>query len=541
MSIARATRGTPAFTGNDAAQQLDDYVLHLLRSHAPPPAHMGSLLSASSTDLTRIDSDIAACAAEMRRLKERRNHLVDRRAVLNAHINNLQGLFHPSAIFPPRFWSKYLRSVPPMSTAGCIPPAHPSTLGDGWRKLPYSRYRGIVLCPALWSSPRRINTMMGLLKAALDRSAPGPLYVTIENHIKPAYGPALVLPARHSARWVSATLKCLSSGNLPRLRTLNVEITGPPPAIDLFDDAPRLVELRAEGRINTLSAMPLYLAQRVSCAGVKSAADMARAVRLIAGLLSGTSFKLELDLDSEVQQEVSLSPAPSPISYLTVEVAGELDQGHCRRILGDFFDRMTLSQLKDLELHARRYTQYPLPFPSASFLALCERSAFAVRLRTLDLHDVVISETTLLQCLAALPSLVDLMISDHMRVEGLGINRVLITDSLLRALTRTPDTPCLVPRLGFFACSTRLRFNHNLLIAFVLSRLDQTPTDQSQYMFVFEIREIDEDDGQLSTAVYNRLDAEERLIFTEWSPDERDIMRCAEKSTAGTPVLTTEF
>ncbi|KAJ7141663.1 hypothetical protein C8R43DRAFT_1131281 [Mycena crocata] len=92
----------------------------------------------------------------------------------------------------------------------------------------------------------------------------------------------------------------------------------------------------------------------------------------------------------------------------------------------------------------------------------------------LSLYDVATTDAELIECLSALLQLKRLLISDQQQrgpsddwVPGV----LVVTDTLLTALTLTPGTPSIVPRLSLFDCQSALRFDDNLYLEFLSSRV----------------------------------------------------------------------
>ncbi|KAJ7101945.1 glycosyl transferase family 90-domain-containing protein [Mycena epipterygia] len=187
------------------------------------------------------------------------------------------------------------------------------------------------------------------------------------------------------------------------------------------------------------------------------------------------------DPDAPLAFNLRVPPIVSAISTLIFEIFEEFSPDDARRPLESFIASLTLPCLTSLFLSAIDHPRISLPWPHSQFLSLSERSSFHAHLTKLYLYEVIITESELLQSLAALPALEWLTISDQLAVLPDGTEHLLITDTLLVALTKTPQSPCLIPRLRIFACQSMLKFDDNIYLKFSLSRL-QGEADQAKFI-----------------------------------------------------------
>lgn len=167
-------------------------------------------------------------------------------------------------------------------------------------------------------------------------------------------------------------------------------------------------------------------------------------------------------------------PTTSNVSILKFELLGPLSPDQTRPILQTVLMRLTLPSLAALEFEmpvAEEEVEEDmclhLPWPHPEFLSLAQRSSFRTHLKELYLQHVSITEPELLACLAALPTMERLSISDHQCTDH--GEHLLVTDTLFEAPTWTPDSSCLVPRLSFLDCSTMLKFDYNVYVDYLLS------------------------------------------------------------------------
>ncbi|KAJ7659616.1 hypothetical protein DFH06DRAFT_1326623 [Mycena polygramma] len=113
----------------------------------------------------------------------------------------------------------------------------------------------------------------------------------------------------------------------------------------------------------------------------------------------------------------------------------------------------------------------PLFWPAVKGRALLQRSGSWNTLHSLKLHDVIIEEGDLLDCLAEVPILRYLFLSDHPHLEGVPGNpdHHLVTDSLLTALLPRPAQP-LVPHLAIVDFKILGRFSNDVFTVFAVQR-----------------------------------------------------------------------
>ncbi|KAJ6583289.1 hypothetical protein B0H10DRAFT_2443055 [Mycena sp. CBHHK59/15] len=198
--------------------------------------------------------------------------------------------------------------------------------------------------------------------------------------------------------------------------------------------------------------------------------------------LSDLTIAMTLPTDHEVDGSFNVPPVVSAISTLVFEIHEEFSPDDARRALERFLASLTLPCLTGIFFHAIEYPPTPLPWPHFEFLSLSERSSFHAHLTDLALYEVIITESELLQCLAVLPALVFLSISDQPAVLPDHTEHLLITDTLLAALTKTTESPCLVPQLRIFGVQSILKFDDNVYLKFLLSRL-QGEADQGPLVY----------------------------------------------------------
>ncbi|KAJ7323001.1 hypothetical protein DFH08DRAFT_941716 [Mycena albidolilacea] len=136
-----------------------------------------------------------------------------------------------------------------------------------------------------------------------------------------------------------------------------------------------------------------------------------------------------------------------------------------------FLGCITLRRARVLLLKTE-HTFYPVCWPQTAFLAFSTRSSLHdTLLRVLEIFNLAISGDQLVECLAGLPRVEILSVSDPNHWDAVPDNRqLLINDDLLRGLTWTSDTGlALVPQLHSFACDTFMQFEESSYVGFISS------------------------------------------------------------------------
>ncbi|KAJ7111780.1 hypothetical protein C8R44DRAFT_985275 [Mycena epipterygia] len=337
-----------------------------------------------------------------------------------------------------------------------------------------SLWATIELDNVLWDVPVHAEKVVRLLRCSLDRGSNCLIDLSIANQVnKPAFQPVIDLLASNSERWRSLELHASVSfieafsgirGRLPRLASLNIDIFDQESdVVDLFSVAPNLERV-------TFRQLDFFS----WCSVLMDDAPTLATVLLL--LTHGAEFEFALDIladDASQIPTLNIPPITSQLSTLSIIFTEDFHRPHAHQVLGEIFDRLTLPTLEGLSLQSELYPNPDLSWPHTQFLDFSTRCSLNDHLQYLSLYHVIIPEVELLACLSALPSLERLEISDHQAVPTSGEdNHHLITDSLLTALTRIPDSPCLVPALHSLGVQSLLAFNESLYLVFLLSRLD---------------------------------------------------------------------
>ncbi|KAJ7223144.1 hypothetical protein GGX14DRAFT_557716 [Mycena pura] len=379
-----------------------------------------------------------------------------------------------------------------------------------------SRWHELALnSPTFWSdvhvngicgsTETALAKTIGLLSARLEYSRDTLLsvYLTCESSRQSPARALFRMLAQHSHRWVDFCVACslegldttVLIGRLPSLQKmvlnlpveLKLSISMPPETLKFIDTTPRL---------NNLLLSPYLLSSKarnavVSRKQLRSLAfqlmlpwQFQNAISLLPKLPVTTNLSLVINLNREVFHHKFSDPyfrkfplrfefpsVTASISSLTCITVNNFHPRHMSFTLEQMFDSLTVPQLRQLILACSTYPQLVLEWPHTQFLALCSRSNLGSCLKTLRIAEVRITPKKLLAVLSALPALEVLEVGDVPQVDMETNRRPLINDHILRALTGGPGQDCLVPRLFYLGCVSRLSFTHNLVVDLVTSRL----------------------------------------------------------------------
>ncbi|KAJ7664663.1 hypothetical protein DFH06DRAFT_1188302 [Mycena polygramma] len=493
-----------------------EQVRNLLRSHSPPPAHLTSNVSALAKAVLHYESEIPRLRAELAKAEADYIALKDHSAAVRSLLAPIRRL--PSEILVHIFdqCEHPIRNPPdPVSNAYMLA----GELADVARKplltvsQVCSRWHDIVVgTPTFWNTIRVYGLWLwrtrmssrkttNLMKFALDRSGNTPLTFRIvlsfadsDNYCTPA----LKLLAEHCERWKTVHLCCRPSqipdlrgikGKLPLLETLELEVDDPRPAAvrDLFQTAPRLKTFLIGGRLPpALAALHIPQLQTAGCLS-QQPDQVPAAVSFMSSLPSQVEYRLQLFLGHWRHNKVTgidLPPTSSNIATLSMETCDYFKRPHCVKAFSDIFASLTLPHLRDLKFRSRDAPYSLISWAHPAFLDFSARSSFHDHLHSLSLFDVIVTETELIEALFSLPSLHHLEISDHSIVAGHSVDELLITDTLLSALTLRPELnpPGLVPLLNTLHCRSVLRFDDHRYLDFLLSRRREPASNSAPFV-----------------------------------------------------------
>ncbi|KAJ7779801.1 hypothetical protein B0H16DRAFT_1830175 [Mycena metata] len=506
---------------SDLAQRA--FMRHLVRSNTTtdPPKDLSSTISALLGELARYDVEIS-------RLKDHLQGVELERAALQEYHDDCRCLLAPVRRLPaetlveifrlavqeartpdihrtfisPRMAMADLANAPLLALSRVCTMWHDIAIGTP------SLWEMIQVDSALWATPATSTRMMDLLRVALERSKGFSLEICIFGREEEPYDPALQLLAQHSERWRSLKISGTNfdlgplvqmKGRLPQLESLS--LWGKVLSLDgVFDSTPRLVGAQLACTPETweiFAKLPLHQLQSLMCMEALGYAAMLGfgalpALSLMPHLRPLADFKLQLALlDPNFDfHTLVLPPITSAIGTLLLEFDEGFTPTSVGQTVAKILECLTLPHLTLLQMVSEEHPDLPIPWPQPEFLALAGRSSFHSHLLRLHLWHVVITEAELLECLAALPSLERLTVSDHLAVYNDGVEVQVVTDRLFAALTlaaptnSNPDadadtTPPLAPRLTSFGCQTLLKFDDTVFSTFLLSRMAAVERDGS--------------------------------------------------------------
>ncbi|KAJ7629430.1 hypothetical protein DFH06DRAFT_720236 [Mycena polygramma] len=378
----------------------------------------------------------------------------------------------------------------------------------------------------LWRTSPCLDRTVALLASILRRGRELPLIlqITTDGNI-PLHPRIFHLLASHSRRWASLTIFCdidgicfsNLEGRLPMLEKLQLDPlrVSPPNPFNYLKGAPALRRLHVTSPL--LDGISRNTLQNLVACGCEATcvSHIARSISFLSQLPTTTSdFELALDCNKTLTDpnqpiDLHIAPQTSRISSFTFM----LGNGHPQlslEMLAQILASLTLPALQEIHFGDVRYPRGILEWPHVQFVALSERSGFMHTLKTLNVAHVRIAEPALLEVLSVLTSLEELQIADKRSVNSEGADVILITDTLLRAITcaapgpDATDTTSLIPQLRVLRCASRLQFTHNLFLEFVSSRLELAPNFSP---FLLEVRPLTEADGRLDAQVHARLEA----------------------------------
>jgi hypothetical protein len=323
------------------------------------------------------------------------------------------------------------------------------------------------------------------------------------------------------------------AGSLPLLETLCIEAQNENietliNVAKFFSHAPRLRRLDFCGPLSAVAQLPL---EQLSCCTFSGLGPD----DLPSLLSSMDRYQLqdtELHVELNFETLIAALPLdlPSVVSHIEeLDICSMEHTGYqSHRVLAEIFSALTLPAMKRLHLYAVQGSGQPLYWPHMEGLALLLRSGSPTRLKSLSLHDVMITERDLLQCLADLPLLQYLFISDHPGLEdlpGKPANHV-VTDSLLKRITPGPGSPaeCFIPNLEIVDFKTLGTFTDDVLLEFVVQRSLLASVDEP---FECALLWVPGHARQLKDQVIGVLKSgmqQGRLVFTsrEYDPNEED-------------------
>ncbi|KAJ7729487.1 hypothetical protein B0H14DRAFT_529495 [Mycena olivaceomarginata] len=502
------------------------HIRELSRTYGAPPDHLLSIISTLSDELERCDAEIAPLKAQLAEIETNR-------AVIDELRRECRGLLSPLRRLPSEIlvniFELCMRTCPSITDPEYVsldiemarlahePLLKISRVCSRWHAVVMgaaSLWTVLELDPILWDSRSDVDRVMQLLRLSLGRGGNSLLDISIHGRI---HLPAFQLLATHSARWKKMEIWG-PRDQIPAMISAMVSFPGITlgqylgrPSHRSSDDrpfttAPRLRTFEIAGNLlGIISHPPLDQLCAFKCQDFMPT-DFINCLSRMSRCLQTTAFCLRINFDNwpEVHSGAlhllqNAPPTVSEIGCFSIEMLDTYPESH--QVIGEIFAALTLPQLHELALTAATPWTIPLVWPRVEFLALSARSSFPTHLHVLELRNVVLTEPELIECLSTLPSLEQLAIADHTAgksdVSSVSSDEdpveTLITDTLLAALTHPrPFNPApLVPRLCTFKCHSRLQFDDNVLLAFLLSRLQTGSFRCEMYFLLGYSRELD--------------------------------------------------
>ncbi|KAJ7719990.1 hypothetical protein DFH07DRAFT_947085 [Mycena maculata] len=355
-----------------------------------------------------------------------------------------------------------------------------------------SRWYGIVMCtPMLWSilivdtvlwpsATPSTSVLMGLVSSSLERSCSHPLRIQVAAD-EPDGRRVLELLSLHAGRWRHFHLWTqlpsfqglhAAKGNIPLLETLEISIQNEDWTVteldNVFEVAPSLYEVTFTGLAGKVQSLPWDQLSDFKYINIVPN-DLVDSLSLLRRFSSYTKCTLEL-ATFDTAPIVDLPPIVSDVSELALSFAVEFDEVQPTDVLSPVLECLTFPSLDSLGLVGEN-GEPPLSWSQDQFLAFASRSGLHVTLTTLEIR-ATIRDYELLRCLAALPQLEYLTLSDSQ--DGA---HACISDTLFTALIQRPDQTCHAPHLSFLCVTSLLQFTESVFWNFVHSRPASTYRD----------------------------------------------------------------
>ncbi|KAJ7652464.1 hypothetical protein DFH06DRAFT_1299657 [Mycena polygramma] len=462
---------------------------NILRFNAVPPdvGSFRSTILAAPTELALYD-------AEIERIQKILAGLVSERSALATYAEGCRRALSPIRRVPTELWAKifdlcspYLfqevfnlsLSTTPEEEVDRLSNRHLlqlSQVSSLWHKIAMGTpklWSTIALDTSLWDSATISQArLLSLLDLSLKRGGNHPLVMDIgvlQEH--PQSHAIVILLSKHAPRWKdvyflsdldsAAQLLTSAKGNLQRLEKLSLNAEWR--AVDTFQAAPRLTDVKFSGRVETLPDLPWAQIRTFAYASV-AAPDAFNFLSILGRCQNIITFESFISL-SELPIDTNMPPVASDVEFLTFR----LELPRERSFVGRIFEALTLPALRSLTVAPRKLDDVSPPVWDAErFLGLADRSSFHTHLTRLEI-DALITDEGLLGCLIVLPLLEELIISDC----SFDDEHIVISDTLLHGLIHTVDarTPNLVPKLHFLSLTSRLHFADSVYRELLISRL----------------------------------------------------------------------
>ncbi|KAJ7443401.1 hypothetical protein B0H11DRAFT_2344997 [Mycena galericulata] len=472
------------------------HMLHLRSNGGPPEVATGSFRSVICT----APAELARYDAQIERLQKTLTNLIFDRANLATYAEGCRSVLSPIRRLPTELLAlifgmccpidKYRLSsqITVVQELDRIANKHLLQLSQV-----SSIWHGVVMgTPQLWSIitvdtrlwpilPVPSKTLLSLLASSLKRSGNHPLRVHISSlNGTPDAGAVLELLSQHARRWREArfwigsdSIQYLTAakGNLPTLETLTIN-GNKLSAMDVFEAAPRLKTVTFQGRLTDIvPKLPWGQLQTFTYWAGSTCMNPSAGLALMHRLATGTTFRYEVDL-GRISPEFHWPSVSSVVETLVLKLDFRDSSPASLNSLGGILASLTLPSLRTFWVRQRL-----VGWNQAGFISLASRSSFHSHLTRLFI-SVPITEDDLLECLSVLPVLRELRIQDSVSSDP--EHPALITDTLLRGLTRNADQSPLVPSLAAISFASVLRFTDSVYLDLITSRLVSEKSDDTK-------------------------------------------------------------
>lgn len=220
--------------------------------------------------------------------------------------------------------------------------------------------------------------------------------------------------------------------------------------IAVFEDAPRLASLTFTGWAAKLPALPWDQLQRFRYINIVPD-DLADSLSLLSRVSPGTRCTLDLVIEDTIPP-IEFAPCSSDLPALSLTFMAFTEEPV--NIVGPVLKSLTLPRLHSLGVLGNLEECQPLMWNQAEFIPFCLSSNLQNTLTSLDIRARCQAHE-LLQCLAHLPLLEDLILAEY---DGDSSSHALISDHLFEGLRWHSDQTILVPQLRFLSMTSNLHF-----------------------------------------------------------------------------------
>ncbi|KAK7013761.1 hypothetical protein R3P38DRAFT_2545603 [Favolaschia claudopus] len=452
----------------------------------PNPSSLQATVSLAKTELRRYDSEIAKLQSELDRLVSERDTLFSYaascRSVLSARqrlptevLVCIFQLCFPHDAYQLGYQTSSKTEVRRISQYHLLKLAEVSFR---WHQIAMGTpqlWSFITVNTSIWDMSRQRRQPQTLLKgleSSLLRSQNHPLHLQVDLTWQNYGDLVFQLFIKYAHKWkdvrirsdaAPSTRSATTLGRLERLETLELELGRK--ALNLGSlEAPRLRHFIFRGKFNSLPASFPWNQLQTCTYNNHTDPDtpIFSPLSVLRTANDAAAFTFRLTIYEQSVHETMIS---SNVRHLAFEITDP------QRSVGNLFDALTLPRLQILEYRPPGWGRSPM-WPSASFMALAHRSAFATHLLRLSIHSTI-TEEELLGCLAVLHCLEELSVFDTFVSERSHSNHTVVKDQLLQGLLCVPGEASLVPNLRMLDVATVMDFTDSVYVDVVVSRIEK--------------------------------------------------------------------